>query len=414
MKGPFSIVFLLSLVLAPAALAKPQSPPDDDIRRELAALAERVGRLEDENALLKQRNDALERRVEELRAPEASVGRSEPVTTPPRGPEPAVSPEPRPWYESVKVSGYLFGDAYAVLDQHDPDIDGQNGFWIRRGYLTFDAKVAEDWSARLRFEFNSPGDFETNAKLEPFVKDAYLAWKHDGHEIDLGLSSTPTFEFIEGFWGYRSIEKTPLDLYRVGRSRDLGIAYKGSSPDGRIFYHAMLGNGAGDGSETNKGKKVMGALGFKPAEGLVAQLYADYEDRPGATDRSTLQAFLGWSGDRSRYGLQYAEQERGVDGAPDESIAVASAFGIWELTRRGSLLARYDRSFDGYPDADSIPYLWIANDTPFDLAILGWEQQLNERISLTPNFEYVRYRENRGEPALDDDLYGRLTLYYQF
>ncbi|HSQ69496.1 MAG TPA: hypothetical protein VLM41_05375 [Steroidobacteraceae bacterium] len=414
MKGPYSIVFLLFLVLAQAAVAQPQVQRNDDIRSELAALAERVGRLEDENAMLKQRNDALERRVEELRAPEASVRRSEPAPAPPRGPEPPVSPEPRPWYESVKVSGYLFGDAYAVLDQHDPDIEGQNGFWIRRGYLTFDARVAQDWSARLRFEVNSPGDFESNSKLEPFVKDAYLAWKHDSHEIDLGLSSTPTFEFIEGFWGYRSIEKTPLDLYRVGKSRDLGIAYKGQSPNGGIFYHAMLGNGAGDGSETNEGKKVMGALGFKPAHGLVAQLYVDYEDRPGATDRSTLQAFLGWAGERSRYGLQYAEQERGVDGAPDESVAVASAFGIWELTRRGSLLARYDRSFDGYPDADSIPYLRIANDTPFDLAILGWEQQLNERISLTPNFEYVRYRENRGEPALDDDLYGRLTLYYQF
>lgn len=414
MKGPCSIVLLMWIVLSPAAMAQPEVPPNGDVRRELAALAERVGRLEQENAVLKQRNDALERKIEELRPTAVSAQPPQVATAPPRAPEPATSPEPKPWYETVKVSGYVFGDAYAVLDQHDPDIQSQNGFWIRRGYLTFDAKIAQDWSARLRFEVNSPGDFDSNSKLEPFVKDAYLAWKRNGHEIDLGLSSSPTFEFIEGFWGYRSIEKTPLDLYRVGRSRDLGIGYKGRSPDGRIFYHAMLGNGAGDGSETNEGKKVMGALGFKPTNGLVAQLYADYEDRPGATDRSTLQAFLGWAGERSRYGLQYAEQERGVDGAPDESVAVASVFGIWELTERGNLLARYDRSFDGYPDAESIPYLRIANDTPFDLAILGWEQQLNDRISLTPNFEYVRYRESRGEPALDDDLYGRLTLYYQF
>lgn len=414
MKGPGSIVLLVMFMLAPAALAQPQAVPSDDIRRELAALAERVGRLEAENAVLKQRNDVLERKVDELRPPEVSVELAEAATTPPAGPEPATSLEDKPWYETVKVSGYVFGDAYAVLGNHDATIDDRTGFWIRRGYLTFDTKIAEDWSARLRFEVNSPGDFESNSKLEPFVKDAYLAWKRDGHEIYLGLSASPTFEFTEGFWGYRPIEKTPLDLYRVGSSRDLGIAYKGQSLDGRIFYHAMFGNGAGDGSETNDGKKVMGALGFRPADGLVAQLYADYEDRPGATDRSTLQAFLGWAGERSRYGLQYAEQQRGVAGAPDESLAVASAFGIWELTRRGSLLARYDRSFDGYPDAENIAYLRIANDTPFDLAILGWEQQLNDRISLTPNFEYVRYRERGGEPALDDDLYGRLTLYYEF
>lgn len=414
MTGPWSIVLLVSFVLAPNAFAQPRAFSNDEIRRELDALAERVGRLEAENTVLKQRNEVLERKVEELRPPEASVELAAAATAPPREPEPAALPETKPWYENVKVSGYVFGDAYAVLDHHDPAIESLNGFWIRRGYLTFDAKIAEEWSARLRFEVNSPGDFESNSKLEPYVKDAYLAWKRDGHEIDLGLSPSPTFEFIEGFWGHRPIEKTPLDLYRVGRSRDLGIAYKGQSLGGRILYHAMLGNGAGDGAETNEGKKIMGALGFRPADGLVAQLYADYEDRPGATDRSTLQGFVGWAGERSRYGLQYAEQERGVDGAPDESVAVASAFGVWELTKRGSLLARYDRSFDGYSDADSIAYLRIANDTPFDLAILGWEQQLHKRISLTPNFEYVRYREKGGEPDLDDDLYGRLTLYYQF
>jgi hypothetical protein len=406
---------LFGLALAGSACSEALASPDDELRRELAALAERVGKLEAENAQLKQRNENLERRVDELE-PQAA-GATAPVVAAPEPapvPEAAPAPSPPPWYERFKVSGLLFGDAYAVFAHHDPAVDDQTGFWIRRGYLTFDAQVADEWSARLRFEINSPGDFETNSKLDPFVKDAYLAWKHDGHELYLGLASAPTFDFVEGFWGQRPIEKTPLDLYRIGNSRDLGVAYKGAAYDGRVFYHAMLGNGSGDGSETNKGKKVMAGLGFRPTDQWVAQVYADYEDRPGATNRTTLQAFTGWKGSRSRYGLQYAVQEREVEAGPDVEVAVASAFGVWQLTSKGALVARYDRNFDGYADAEKIPYLRIPNDMRFDLAILAWEQRLQPKISLIPNVEYVMYRDTGGIEAPGDDLYGRLTLYFEF
>jgi cell division protein FtsB len=407
---------VFAVVLAMPNRAEAQATANDEVLREVTALAERMERLEAENAALKERNDRLERRVAELESPQVATGNSPAIAPPQPVPEPALAPAPsvEPWQERFKVSGYVFGDAYAVFAHHEPEVEDQNGFWIRRGYLTFDARVADEWTARLRLEFNSPGDFETDSKLDPFVKDAYLAWKRDGQELSLGLASSPTFEFVEGFWGHRPVEKTPIDLYRMGSSRDMGVAYKGAADDGKVFYHAMLGNGSGDRAETNEGKKVMAGLGFRPTDGLVAQVYADYEDRPGETDRSTLQAFAGWTGSRSRYGLQYAVQDREVEDAPDEDVAVASAFGVWQLTDQGALVLRYDRSFDGYSDADQIPYLRIAADTPFDLAILAWEQKLKHRISLIPNLEYVTYRDNGDVKAPDDDLYGRVTLFFEF
>jgi len=415
------VVFLLAVSLATVSVAATSSAPDDPVRAELAVLAKRLDRLESENRELRVRNEALERRMTALQ--ELVVGDARPpasATQPdaaaaPAGTPAAVAavPSGRP-DDNVRVSGYVFGDAYVVAANHDPSVDGQNGFWIRRGYLTFDADLAERWSSRLRFEVNSPGDFTTNSKLEPFVKDAYLAWKHGGQEAYFGLSPSPTFEFVEGFWGERPLEKTPLDLYRMGSSRDLGVAYKGDVHEGRFFYHAMLGNGAGDGAETNKGKKIMAAVGLRPTESIVAQAYADYEDRPGETDRATWQLFVGWSGAHSRLGLQYAAQTREVTGAPDDDLSVASAFGRWKLTDAGTLVARYDRSFDGYPDASRIPYFRFADDVPFDLAILGWEHALPGKISLIPNLEYVRYRGDGDRETPDDDLYARLTLYYPF
>lgn len=318
------------------------------------------------------------------------------------------------WYEKVEISGLLFGDVYAVLAHHDPDVDGQWGFWLRRGYLTFDVEVAKAWSARFRLEVNSPGDFESSAKMTPFVKDAYVAWKGADNELFFGISPSPTFELVEGSWGYRAVEKTPLDLYRLGSSRDFGVAWKGKAAGGKLSWHAMLGNGAGEGGETNEGKKAMLSVAYRPTKELVVEAYADTEDRPDSTDRTTFHAFAGYKGTRSRYGVEYATQKRTAREGPDQTVTVASVFGAWEAGEKLSLLARLDRSFDGIPDAGDIPYLGLAADTKFDLAIVGAEYRVHRMISVIPNLEYVAYRETDGRPAPDDDLIARLTLYVRF
>jgi hypothetical protein len=332
----------------------------------------------------------------------------------PLAPPAPATPAAKPWYEKVEISGLLFGDAYAVVDHHDPDIDGQWGFWLRRGYLTVDFALAKAWSARFRLEVNSPGDFESSTRMTPFVKDAYVSWKDKGHELYLGISPAPTFERVENFWGYRAVEKTPLDLYRLGSSRDFGVAYKGQMADGKLATHAMLGNGAGEGGETNKGKKAMLSVAFLPTKGLVIELYADAEDRPDSTDRTTFHSFVGFKGARSRYAVEYATQKREAAEGPDQTVSVGSIFGVWDLGEKLSLLARVDRAFEGIPDAGAIPYLGLAEDTEFDLVLVGLDYRIHRMVSLIPNLEYVSYRETDGHPPPDDDLIARLTLSVQF
>ena len=398
---------LVGILVANPAIAQEPATEYEAIRRDIAALSERLQKLEQENAALKQQNEELVKAMQgQTPVPAPAVAQASSPTEP--------KPAPAPWYENVKVSGYGFGDAYGLIDHHDAKVENQTGFWIRRAYLTVDSKVSDTWSARLRFEVNSPGDFTTSGPLDPYVKDAYLAWKDGGRELYLGISPTPSFDFIEGFWGYRHIEKTPLDLYRMAGSRDFGVAYKGTAHDGKVFYHAMLGNGSGVNSETNEGKKGMFSLGFNLTDALTAQLYADYEDRPNSGNRTTYQGFLAWNGERSHYGLLYAWQNREVQGGPDKPVSVASIFGAWDLTEKSTLVARYDRSFEGYSDASKIPYLVIADNTEFDFALLAWNYQLHKQISFGPNLEYVMYHETNGFPAPENDLMIRGTLYYQF
>lgn len=71
------------------------------------------------------------------------------------------------------------------------------------------------------------GDFSTKAKLTLFVKDAYPQWISPSHKIIFGISPTPTWEVIEKVLGTVQLKKTPLDLQKLGTSRDFGLALRG-------------------------------------------------------------------------------------------------------------------------------------------------------------------------------------------
>ena len=304
----------------------------------------------------------------------------------------------------VTISGYLFGDYYAAVAHHDPAVEGQNGFWLRRGYVTFDRALSDALSARLRFEVNSPGDFRTNTTLEPYVKDAYVRWRRSpAFEAIVGISPTPAYEVIERVWGYRHLERTPLDLQRLESSRDFGVSVMGTRGISR--YHLMFGNGAGTGAETNEGKKIGAAYGVSPTKATFFEVFANYEDRPGANNRATLQGFGALQYERWRAGLQYARQMR----QSGSDIDIASLFAVYNLNERFALVGRVDRMFDPNPEADRIAYLPMDPTRESTLLIAALDWKLHKNLSVLPNVEYVRYADGG-----DDDVMPRLTLYFTF
>ena len=125
-----------------------------------------------------------------------------------------------PSLAQAQLKGYMFGEYYSVLNHNDSNIENRQGFWFRRIYFTYNGQLTDDIKMRLRLEMASPGDFTSSSKLTPVVKDAYLSAKLGGQSLLFGIISTPTWgSTIEDFWGFRSVEKTPLDLYKMGLSR---------------------------------------------------------------------------------------------------------------------------------------------------------------------------------------------------
>ncbi len=313
-----------------------------------------------------------------------------------------------------KLSGLMFGDYYYALQNHDAAVKNNNGFWFRRIYLTYDNTLTEKISMRFRLEMNSPGDFKTSTTLVPFVKDAYLTAKIGKHTLMLGLIGTPLYDNIEDFWGYRPMEKTPIDLFKFGNSRDLGIGLKGNLNSKKTLTYALVfGNGSYTKSETDHGKAVYGRLNFQPTPALFFELYADYINTGNDSSVNILQAFAGVKGNWGRSGLNFGVRNARQAGV-NSDMKFVSLFGVFKISPRLDVVGRYDRLLDPNPNGSKIDYIPMANGSKANVLLAGLGWSLNDNVKIIPNVKYVFYDTPEVGAKPTADFYTYLTLYFKF
>jgi hypothetical protein len=331
-----------------------------------------------------------------------------------------TTPQPPPPPESenapdFKISGLVFGDYYYIVSSHRDELEEENGFRIRRLYFTYDHPLSETYSLRVRLEANSEGDFESTGALTAYLKDAWLKRDFGAHELTMGLASTPNIEFIDRFQGYRSVEKSPLDLYRWDSSRDLGLLMSGGfGEDQRTRYSFQFGNGSGTGSETNASKSVRGQLIHESASGLVLEGYADWQNQPEDKDISTFEAVVGCKESQWRASLQYGHQERlAADSTgSDLSLDFLSAFAAIEVSPRVAVLGRVDGNLDPLPNGGSTDYFPFSEDAESIFALAGLDFTLGENVHLIPNVEFATYGEAADGSTPGTDVMPRVTLFF--
>ena len=317
------------------------------------------------------------------------------------------------WVKRTKLSGLAFGDVYVMAANHNKDLESANGLWFRRVYLTLDNQIAKEFTFRIRYEMNSAGDFRTSSTLNPYVKDLYLKWARSNTQVLFGIVSTPTWDLAEGFWGFRDVEKTPLDLQKLGSSRDVGIQAKGwIDSKGKVSYTLMLGQGTDTKSETNKGKKGYVALAFRPVKRFLAEVYADKEELPGAKDRYVVQSLLGYEVERGRVGVLAARQHRQLSDTSAIDLDVMSAFLVAKVSPRVKVLGRVDRMFNPNPDGATISYLPFDPKAKSMLVMGGLDVELDARFHLIPNIQAVFY--DGATPKPSNDLMLRTTFSITF
>jgi len=313
-----------------------------------------------------------------------------------------------------KFSGLMFGDYYYAVQHHDAAVENNNGFWFRRIYLTYDNTLTDRIAMRFRLEMNSPGDFKSTATLIPFVKDAYLSTKIGKHTLMLGLIGTPLYDTLDEYWGYRPMEKTPVDLFKFGNSRDFGLGVKGAlDAKNKLTYTVVFGNGAGLKAETDHGKAVYGRLNFQPVPALFLELYADYTNMGNDASVNILQAFAGVKGKWGRSGLNFAVRNAREAGVSSD-MKFVSLFGVFKIGPKLDAVGRFDRLLDINANGSKIDYIPMASNARANVLLAGLGWSLNDNVKIIPNVKYVFYDapEVGDKPAAD--FYTYLTVYFKF
>lgn len=320
--------------------------------------------------------------------------------------------------ESGSIDGYMIAEYFYLANHHNEDLDRNNGFWFRRIYFTYNNKLSDTVKMRLRLEMNS--ESFASAALNPAVKDAYLDFKLGGGvSLRAGIQGPPSFGHIEDIWGYRSLEKTPLDLYKWTSSRDFGISLAGGK---EFIYQVMFGQGSSNKGEADRGKKIYGMVGYKTG-GFHLEINGAYEKLKEVWTDYFIHGHASYSGDWGRVAVEYAfrQEEEDVDTGdkPTYKYNVFSAFVVFSASKKVDIIARYDmNSGDGYRKrwkGSGIDYVPFADKFEPSFLIGAVSFNVTKNVWLIPNIKYTTYKDpDDGREKPGDDLYTNLTLYFKF
>jgi len=338
-----------------------------------------------------------------------------------------------PGQDKGRLSGLAYFD-YSYNVARDTAIGGfsnkaLNGvksfqtFQFRRFYFTYDYDIATDFTTRFRLEADESA-LASNGKTGVFVKDASLRWKNVFGQGDLilGVQPTPAYEISESVWGYRSLEKTIMDLRGIVSSRDLGVSLKGKlDGEGMFSYWVMVADGSANKPETDKYKRYFLHIRLQPVKSLDITLYGDLDARatisnPYTTKRvsnstTTMAMFVGYVPmDGLKVGVEgvLTQTANGFNTGTalnTKSGLALSFFGSYGLGTDLTIVGRYDLydpNTDGSAKTDSRDYF---------IAALDWK--VNDRVSVIPNVQIETYEKSPSR-TFDASVNGRLTVIWIF
>ncbi|HVX24925.1 MAG TPA: hypothetical protein VHB70_01185 [Parafilimonas sp.] len=353
---------------------------------------------------------------------------------------------------SGQLWGYTFGDFYykghadtlnrGANSQYSGIPKNRNAFQLRRVYLGYNYNINKKFSTELLLEA-APGEGLTDTKLAFYIKLANLRIKNlwNGTDLVLGQISTPGFAMSsEPIWGYRSIEKTIIDI-RGTPSYDLGAALQGKfDPKTANFgYDLMVGNGTGAKPEGDSYKWLYGDVWGKFFDKkLYVNLYSDYERMAPISgmqhSRSMIKGFVAYTTPAFTLGVEgYINNLKNDDQATEIStgnvdVLTVKAKGVSVFARgiivknKLNFFARYD-AFNPDDNLDNSKYAsykgntsgYTDPNTKEQFITAGLDFTPVKNVHLMPNIWYNKYT-NQGPANLynSNDMVYRLTFYYVF
>lgn len=350
---------------------------------------------------------------------------------------------------SGKVWGYAFGDYFMKMHadslnrgktQYANMPNNSNSFEFRRVYLGYDYHISEKFSTEFLLSYEGQ-TLSDNATRTVFIKAANIRWKKILPKTDLifGQSSTPAFPgTTEKIWGYRSIEKTIMDMRGICSSNDLGLSLQSklvSNDNTEVGLNFMVGNGTAQKIETDRFKKIYGGLyALVMNKKILLDLYSDYNRdqlSPYRKSKMTVKGAIAYTSDQITAGVEIYNQAQENYVVNADSVSALKRDTTDAVTFGASVFVRgriikdklgYFARYDMYnPDSKfNANKYYISGGAPNTESFVtaGFDYTPVKNVHIMPNIWYNAYSNRTknvtGLKKNDYDLVARLTIYYIF
>ncbi|MBL8047469.1 MAG: hypothetical protein JNJ45_02190 [Chthonomonas sp.] len=314
-----------------------------------------------------------------------------------------------------KLSGVMFGDMYFFGKHNDAAIQGKQGFWLRRITLQYDREIDAKLSARVQIESKDPGDFTNNTAMQVTMRDAWVQFKDGRDTWRLGLIPTATWGVTEQKLGYRPIEKAPMELYRMGSSRDIGISYNTNlDKSGKTALMLAVGNGNGQRSSDGESAAAYARITHDLNNVMTVNLYADAQKRPNQEYWRSAKAEFFVVGRDYKGGLVFANQARSRPNASDLNLNLLSLYVEGKASEKARPFLRWDQVSDALPDADKIEFYRMSPQGKPTLFMVGVRMKIHPNFEIVPNIANISYRRGSGGIKPKSDTIFRVTFSANF
>lgn len=291
--------------------------------------------------------------------------------------------------EEFKPSGSVI--ARAFLD-YSTDFDNESGFDITRAFLGYKYQILPQLSGQVIID-GAAGNKDD--RLEVYVRNAFLNWKDERLNVNVGLIGLLQFSKQEKYWGYRYVLKSFQDLNKMAPSVDLGFTAEYKIAD-FVSADISLTNGTGYKEVKKSGSKRYAAgLSFHPVKNTIFRVYSDIYNESedlrdklpegvaenGFKNQYTLSLLGGYQNDLISAGVEYNKVfNKGF--IENKDYFGYSIYSGIKIHPKWKVYARYDLTDSNTPSTFSSQW----NDLDGQLIIAGIEFKPFKQIKISPNF----------------------------
>lgn len=262
------------------------------------------------------------------------------------------------------IDRYVFGQIFA--DFHygfKSDYKPRAAFAFNQGIIGYYHEVGPKVSGMIMFDVtrttnideitDSAGNilnvnYFEGSKYTAYLKMAEIRWDvNDAVSLRFGqLLNTQYLTFLDPFWGYRYVDVTMQEKYRLGMPADFGIQVDLKTGK-KLLHQFSVVNGEGPFryQDMNSAFIYSYNVQYTPVEGMVIKVYGDCGPSPDTSslkgEKYVLSGFAGYKTVKFRVGAE-VDYVSNYNWNRDTDVTAFSMFGGWNFYGKLDVLARYD------------------------------------------------------------------------